>query len=155
MIKFDPNNKPDFVKQDFLLQNLDEKGQPIEEIVGYYIENETGVIRIENGDYIDEDKLKVYKLIEYNASDIIKNLIHEAIGKGVIRDLYRTLRQQNLTPAQEGDLTNRINGVFIALGFGFIRGARERAASLSVAGQLTQARKDYLISKIDEAITKL
>ena len=88
-------------------------------------------------------------------SDLIKNLEHEFIGKEVIRGLYITLRKQNLTQAQDGDLLGRLNGVMMALGFGFIRGARVLAGNLTVGGQLTQARKDYITSKIDEAITKL
>lgn len=84
-----------------------------------------------------------------------KSQEHEVLGKSVIRDLYVTLRAQNLTSAQEDDLLNRVFSVFCYLGFGFIRGARVRANGLTVAGQLTQVRKDYLLSKIDAAILLL
>tara|TARA_R110000868_G_scaffold199747_1_gene446358 strand:- start:1107 stop:1472 length:366 start_codon:yes stop_codon:yes gene_type:complete len=88
-------------------------------------------------------------------SNLRKSLEHEFIGKEVIRALYITLRDQNLTQAQEGDLLGRINGVFVALGFGFIRGAKVLANNLVVAGQLTTQRKDYILAQIDEAITRL
>lgn len=94
-------------------------------------------------------------LDDNSIQNIIKSLEHEQLGKNMIKDLYVTLRNQNLTQAQEGDLLSRINGVLMALGFGFIKGARTIANNLIVAGQLTQARKDYLIGKIDEAILLL
>lgn len=88
-------------------------------------------------------------------TDFIKNAEHELIGKQVIKDLYVALRQQNLTQAQEGDLLNRLTGVLMALGFGFIRGSRVIANNLTVAGSLTQGRKDFLLAKIDAAILLL
>lgn len=90
-----------------------------------------------------------------NMTDYIKNLEHEALGKDVVRNLYRTLRAQNLSQADEGDLLNRVFPVFCALGDGFIRGARVIASNLTVAGQLTTNRKNYLIARIDEAIAFL
>lgn len=88
-------------------------------------------------------------------TNILKSLQHEMLGKEVVRDLYVTLRQQNLTDVQEGDLLNRIFPVIASLGDGFIRGARVIANNIVVAGQYTTARKNYLLSKIDEAILKL
>lgn len=79
----------------------------------------------------------------------------EILGKAVVRDLFVTLQNQNLTQAEEGDLLNRVFPVFCALGDGFLRGARVIANNLSVAGQLTLARKNYLLARIDEAITAL
>lgn len=88
-------------------------------------------------------------------TSILKSLQHEQLGKEVVRDLYITLRQQNLTDAQEGDLIGRIYPVIGSLGDGFIRGARIIANNIAVAGQYTTARKNYLLGKIDEAILKL
>ena len=121
---------------------------------GFWVDTDHGSTMIEDGDYIDEEKMRVYKRSEYSSS-IIKNIIHEKIGKDVVRDLYRILQSQNLTQAQEGDLITRIYPVLGSLGDGFIRASRVIASNTAVAGQYTQARKDYLISKIDEAITKL
>lgn len=88
-------------------------------------------------------------------TDYIKSLEHEQLGKQTVKDLYVTLSQQNLTQAQEGDLLNRIYPVLGTLSDGFIRGARVIANMIPVAGQYTQGRKDYLLARIDEAITKL
>lgn len=85
----------------------------------------------------------------------LKNLEHEQIGKNVVRQLYVSLRAQNLTQAQEGDLLNRVFPVLCALGDGFVRGARVMANNLTVAGQLTQVRKDFLVARIDEGILLL
>jgi hypothetical protein len=82
----------------------------------------------------------------------LKNELHEQLGKEVVRNLYRTLRDQALTQANEADLLNRIYPVLGTLSHGFIRGARTMANNLVVGGQLTQVRKDYLIARIDEAI---
>lgn len=88
-------------------------------------------------------------------SNSIKDLEHEALGKKVISDLYVALKGQNLTQAQEADILNRVSVVLTALGFGFIRGARDIANGLTVAGSLTLARKNFILSEIDDAITKL
>lgn len=88
-------------------------------------------------------------------TNYLKSFEHEEIGKSVVKELYVTLRNQNLTQAQEGDLLNRIYPVLGTLSDGFIRGARVIANNIPVAGQYTQPRKDFLLAKIDEAITKL
>ena len=88
-------------------------------------------------------------------TNLIKNFEHESLGKKVISDLYVALKGQNLTQAQEADILNRVAIVFVALGFGFIRGSRDIANGLSVGGNLTLARKNFILSEIDDAITKL
>ena len=158
IIKFNPENKPSYVVQDKLLENLDVNGNVIEEIIGYRVHaNGIGDVRLQAGDYLRDDGgiITVIKAADYQASDFIKNEIHELVGKDVVRDLYRALRAQNLTQAQEGDLLNRVFPVLAALGDGFINGARVICNNLTVAGQLTLARKNYLLGKIDEAIALL
>lgn len=85
----------------------------------------------------------------------IKDQQHEQLGKSVIVDLYVALKGQNLTQAQEADIINRVAVVLVALGFGFIRGARDICNGLTVAGSLTLSRKNFILSEIDDAITKL
>jgi hypothetical protein len=148
MIKFNSSNLPSFVIQDYLVNDL-QKGI---QVIGY---RHTKLdLFVEDGDYLDGESI-IYKKNVYEADDLIRQQIHESIGREVIRDLYKTLRQQNLTQAQEGDLLGRLNGTLIALGFGFVRAARVLANNLTVAGQLTQARKDYLVGRIDTAILLL
>jgi hypothetical protein len=86
---------------------------------------------------------------------LLRNERAEQLGKDVVRDLFRTLQAQNLTQANEGDLLNRVFPVFCALGDGFLNGARVIANNLTVAGQLTNARKTYLLNAIDAAIIAL
>lgn len=88
-------------------------------------------------------------------TDIRKNIEHEILGKNVVRALYVALRQEGLSQANEGDLLNRVFPVLCALGDGFVRGARVMANNLAVAGQLTTARKNFLLARIDEAILLL
>lgn len=102
-----------------------------------------------------EDHLRSISGTAPDVTDYLKNQEHEILGKEIVRELFVTLRQQNLTQAQEGDLIGRIYPVLNVLSHGFIRGARVLANNLSLAGQLTSGRKDYLIAKIDEALTKL
>ena len=83
------------------------------------------------------------------------NLRAEAVGKDLIRDLYRTLKDQNLTDAEEGDLLNRIYPILGTLGDGFIRGARVICNATPTGGQLTAGRKTFLLNVIDQAITQL
>lgn len=89
------------------------------------------------------------------ADPFLINQRHEMIGKTVVRDLIVVLRQQNLTQAQEGDLLQRIMPTLFALNDGFIQGARWMAGNLTVAGELTAGRKNYLIGEIDKAILLL
>lgn len=88
-------------------------------------------------------------------TDYLKNAQHEAIGKNLVRELYVTLRKQNLTQAEEGDLLGRIYPVLGCLADGFIRGARVICNSIPVAGQFTNGRKNYLLTQIDNAIAEL
>lgn len=152
IIKFNPASKPSYVDQDFLIDDPTH-GQ----IIGYRMHINGNDVRINTGDFIRVEGTE-YIIItssEYTASDFVKNEVHELIGKDVVRDLYRTLRAQSLTQAQEGDLLSRVFPVFAALGDGFINGARVMANNLTVAGQLTLPRKTYLLTKIDEAIAIL
>lgn len=89
------------------------------------------------------------------ADPFLLNQEREIIGKTVVRDLIITLRSQNLTEAQEGDLIQRIMPTLFALNDGFISGAKWMAGNLAVAGQLTAGRKTYLIGEIDKALLKL
>jgi hypothetical protein len=149
IVKFNPASKPSYVDQDLLLDD------PVHgQVIGYRMTINGNDIRITAGDFIhvESSGYSIIKATDYAGSDFVKNEVHELIGKHVVRDLYRTLRSQNLTQAQEGDILNRVFPVFCALGDGFIRGAREMANNLAVAGQLTAGRKNYLIAKIDEAI---
>lgn len=79
----------------------------------------------------------------------------ERIGRDLLKDLYQTLKQQNLTQAQEADLMNRIFQVLTVIGLGFLRGARDMCNVLPVAGQLTTGRKNFLLAAIDAAIVEL
>ena len=93
------------------------------------------------------DQGLIDRLIEANRAEVI--------GRDLLKDLYQTLKQQNLTQAQEADLMNRIFPTLTVIGFGFLRAARDMCNALTVAGQLTNARKNYLLNAIDAAIVQL
>lgn len=79
----------------------------------------------------------------------------QLIGRDLVKDLYQTLKQQNLTQAQEGDIINRITPVLLAVSMGFLRGAREICNNTATGGSFTAGRKTFLLNSIDASIALL
>lgn len=129
------------------------------QVVGNWITIRNGNdVKLQDGDFIvvgDDGQADHYPAATYAASAIIKNLVNEMIGKELVRDLFQTLKAQNLTDAQEGDLLNRIYPVLGCLADGFIRGSRVMCNAIPTGGQFTAPRKTYLLNQIDAAIAKL
>jgi hypothetical protein len=155
VIKFDPNNKPEFVRQDFLLDDRATNTQ----IIGYWIiigKNEDDVL-IESGDYIirDNNINEVVKLADYNLSSATKQYVRDKIGRAVIEELFKTLIDQNLSQADEADITNRLLSTVVALMLGNLRGARTLANNTATGGALTAQRKTFVLNTIDAAILLL
>lgn len=84
-------------------------------------------------DIIDDLRLDFKKQVQLNATN-------PALG---------------LTIAQATDVFNRTNVTFNALGLGWLRESRVLANNTATGGSFTQARKDFLLSKIDNAISQL
>lgn len=128
-------------------------------IIGNWITTRDGnEHKLDDGDYIvvgDDGKADYFPAQTYAASTIVQNLVNEMIGKELVRDLFRTLKAQDLNDAQEGDLLTRIYPVLGTLSDGFIRGARVMCNAIPTGGQFTAGRKTYLLNKIDEAIATL
>jgi hypothetical protein len=153
IIKFDSLNKPDFVTQDFLLDDHD----ALQKILGYLIQTNNGSIRIDDGDYIEVNgsEYKVFKASDYSSQAIIQDYIRESIGKELVKELWKDLDAMNLTEAQDLDLVNRILPVLVCLGDGFILRSRKVLNTMTTAGQLTLARKNFILNKIEQALTKI
>lgn len=129
------------------------------QIVGNWLSARDGNdYKLADGDVIlvgDDGKADYFSAADYAGNVIVKNMIHESIGKQLVRELFQTLKAQDLTDAQEGDLLNRIYPVLGTLADGFIRGARVMCNAIPTGGQFTNGRKTYLLNKIDAAIAKL
>lgn len=146
--KFNSSSPPSFVRE----------GEFQTGVPAWWVTINNNDYRLFDGDYIllDDDGVPVKYISSSDYSNVIlQNLVHEAIGKETVRDLFKTLKNQNLTQAEEGDILSRIYPVLGCLADGFIRGARVICNSTATGGQFTQARKTYLLGKIDEAISKL
>lgn len=155
VVKLDTTNLPSYVTQDLLSPPTMENPQGIQ---GYRVFIAPNDVRLVHGDYIlvddDDNPLRVVTSAEY-LSATVKNLIHETIGKELVRELWRVLKNQDLDEAQEADLLNRIYPVLGCLADGFIRGARVMCNNTATGGAFTTARKNYLLTQINNAITKL
>lgn len=83
--------------------------------------------------------------------------------KVLCNDLIQELRLEfkkqvqggTLTAAQSADIFNRVLATFTALLIGGLRDSRVLANNTATGGALTQARKDFLLSRIDNAISQL
>ena len=110
-------------------------------------------------EFVTEEKYRAFIALNFpnpsNLANYAKFEEHEAIGKNLVRELFITLRGQNLTQAQEGDLLSRIYPVLGCLADGFIRGARVICNATATGGEFTAQRKTYLLNQIDAAIAKL
>ncbi len=76
-------------------------------------------------------------------------------GHGVIEDLIIAIKGQNLTAAEITTLLNTITLVLIMLLSGHLQGARVAANNTSTTALFTNARKTWLVDRIDEEIAKM
>lgn len=123
--------------------------------VGYWCMDSTfNEHKLVTGDFIViNGDVKVFR--NYVTDVATRRFIKRAIGQNVVEDLLESMDAQNLTDAQEDDLINRIQLVLIMLSGGYIRGALTRATGLTVAGQLTNGRKNFLVNRITAAVALL
>lgn len=70
-------------------------------------------------------------------------------------EFKKQVQAGTLTAAQSADIFNRVLATFTALIIGGLRDARVLANNTATGGAFTQARKDFLLSKIDNAISQL
>lgn len=155
IIKFNSQNKPEFVREDWMIAdyatNNFQKGWWVK------INSDGEEQSIVDGDYLIYNG-KFYQVItqaEYQADFLLQNEIQEYYGKNLVRELFKELRNQNLTQANEADIVTRIQTTLTALATGFVKGARTIANNTATGGAFTAARKTYLLNQIDNVITQL
>ena len=155
IIKFDSNNKPAYVREDWLIADYNTNNFQ----KGWWVKiNDRGEEdQVENGDYIiyDGGFCKVITQAEYQASFIQQNYIQELMGKLLIADLFKALKEQNISQADEGDIISRVQATLTALATGFVRGAKNIANNTATGGAFTVARKTYLLGQIDLTLAKI
>lgn len=150
MIRFNSNSIPPYV----IVDKLTDDPHPSGLTFGYWVKTKTGDERIDNGDFLHESDglVRVIKYSEYTANQIIKDEVREIVGKNTMRSLFKLLDTLALTDVQEQDLVMRVTPTLVCLGDGFIHRAKKVISSTAIAGQLTLARRNAIISEIDSAI---
>lgn len=152
MIKFTTSNIPSFVQQDFLLDDKETK----EQIIGYLIQTDNGSIRVEEGDYIEENSgnYTVYKASEYASHEVIKEIVHERIGKKLVIELYSFIDELKLTDEEEHDLIQRLTPAFVCLSNGLVARARKGFKVMESTPRLTTI-ENSIMDKINNALNNL
>lgn len=157
VIKFDPLNKPSFITQDFLVQNLDEQGNVINEVIGYYITLNGNDIRVTNGDYfiVNNSEIKVILRSEYLASADSKRIVVKEIAIELLENIIQAFVDLATTDLIKLDILKTVGPCVDMIIANKIQAARIIAAIIPTTTNFTNARKNALLALIDESITKL
>jgi hypothetical protein len=112
---------------------------------------------VSEGDYVSDEgnEIKIIKASDYNSNAALKQFIREKIGKQIVIDLYDTLESQGLSNAVESSIISTVLPVLVALGFGWIKGARVTCNNLPTTADFTAARKTFILNKIDVALVNI
>lgn len=152
VIKFDPKNKPDFVREDWLLDDR-EKGIQIK---GYWIikgKNEEEVL-LEAGDFILVD-LGVYDVVKmeaYESDREIRQKVNELIGKSLASQLISEITE-NYSGQEQADLMDKFNSVILCLNAGILPGAKESNLRINTDDKYSSALQILVDNKITSVIT--
>lgn len=115
--------------------------------------------RLMDGDYVVQDdngNPSAYYSSEQYASDlVVSNLIREAIGKELIRNIWAALLASGLTDAQKVGVANKIAVVIVLIQCGQISPGRFLANSITTDANFTAGVKTALLNLMDTAIAKL
>lgn len=95
----------------------------------------------------DGDGFLIYSPEEFSV--IYSALRSENKGKLVVDNLLAALASANLTQSEKAALVTKLSSVFVALGVGWIDGARFLANALTTDAVFTAGRKTFLLAQID------
>lgn len=148
-IKFDHNAPPAYVLvQDFTVG-----------VLGYWVSVGETQYRLSDGDYIIVDDNGIpsayYSAAQYASDLVASNLIREAIGKELIRNIWAALLASGLTDAQKVGVANKIAVVIVIVQCGQITAARFLANTVTTDANFTAGVKTALLNLMDAAIAKL
>lgn len=117
--------------------------------------------RLFDGDYIIIDDNGVpsayYSATQYASDLVVQNLVREAVGKELIRNIWSTLKQSLIQDTKKASIINTV-GVDPALGMvrdGEITSARLLVNSINTNANFTTGVKTALLNLMDTAIAKL
>jgi hypothetical protein len=153
MIKFDPTNRPSFVRHELLTGET----HPLGETFGNFITLLDGrEDRVDSGDYIAQDDLgNPVDLIRAANASAQEERITLELGRDLKRTIRQTLKNLNLTDIQKADLVNRILAVYVLIDDGDLRAAKFMAENTATGGAFTAGRQAALVALIDTAIQSL
>ena len=150
--KFSSASPPSFVKTDVF-----NAGPPV--IMASWVNLQGNDIKLSDGDYIIQDDNNIVTgyitAAQYAVGNGNTQIIKETVSKQCLRTIWQTLSQSGLTDTVKASLINTILSTIVALTAGEVKAALIIANATATTTDFTTARKNALITILNNSIALL
>lgn len=154
MIKFNSAAAPSFVLHEILTDDPHPDGLTF----GDWVKTKTGVVRVFDGDHLDDADLEniIVITVDEFANDVDKRQkVKEIIGRETLREIWKAFQTSGLSETVKGSILQTISVVLTACLAGEVQIARNIANATATTADFTTGRKNVLLGILDAGIAKL